>query len=79
MKVYIGEGRARLACPRAADEPGHSEAVGFVWQDGSEHAEHHQAELRCPCGEALVHQGGRDPFTHPFREVTGTPHDPGRP
>lgn len=75
MKVYIGPGSARLACPKAKSEDGHMADVHFIWQDGSEHADHHQAELRCSCGELLFHVGETDPWKHPFVEVGGVPHN----
>ena len=73
VKLYLGDGRADLVCPRAVDEPGHM-AAHFVWVDGSEHVEHHGRELTCQCGHKLVYVGGTDPWGHPFREVEGTPH-----
>lgn len=73
MKIYVQAGRARLHCPQASAEQGHLEAT-FVWTAGSEHVDHHQAELRCNCGKLLVHESGTDPWKHPFREVEGTPH-----
>lgn len=73
MKVYVRGGRAELVCPSAAAGPGHLTAQ-FLWQDGSEHVEHHAVELTCTCGQLLVHAAGTDPWTHPFVEVEGTPH-----
>lgn len=73
-KLYLGAGSARLECPQAKVEPGHRTDVHFVWQDGSEHAEHHRSELTCDCGAHLVRVGETDPWAHPFIEVEGEPH-----
>ena len=74
VKLYRSGGEARLACPLASKEEGHKADVNFVWQDGSEHVDHHQRELTCNCGRLLVHVAGADPWKHPSREVEGTPH-----
>lgn len=74
MKIYRGAGSGRLECPKAKSEAGHLGDVHFVWQDGSEHADHHAAELTCFCGRKLVHVAGTDPWKHPYAEVEGTPH-----
>lgn len=64
MKLYVRGGRARLRCPQ-----GHLE-VEFVWQAGSAHADHHQAELACgECGKQAVHHAGDDPWAAEFVEV----------
>lgn len=69
MKVYKNKGQAIFTCP-----DNHS-LVTFVWQEGSEHAEHHKKELTCHCGKPLVFKEGTDPFNHPFKEMDGTPHN----
>lgn len=55
------------------DPEGHL-AVHFVWQAGSEHAQHHEQELTCTCGRQLVYGDLRDPWVAEWAEVEGEPH-----
>lgn len=84
MKLYLKAGRAVLVCPARKLEPhpsGNGEhspephaEITFVWQVGSEHIDHHGAEIACYCGRQLVHHRGDDPHAAPWVEVEGTPH-----
>ena len=58
---------------RLTDSEGHL-VVHFRWQAGSEHADHHAAELRCPCGRQLVHGDLDDPWAAAHHQVAGRPH-----
>lgn len=69
MKVYRQGGRAELRCPA-----GDHRHVQFVWFPGSEHVDHHAAELRCACGRRLVHDSGDDPWAADSVVVEGEPH-----